>query len=121
MEWDIPDPLSLDTERQLRLLLEEVPLHSPLRATLEEQLSEPTLLPTLSRLMLCPSLTMAITRLFRPLLMDLCARWLDDGAEDMLDKLETFALLIEIHEEIYPCVLHHPSLVASADNAPESF
>ena len=117
MEWSIPDPLTLNTERQLRLLLEEVPLYNPLRTTLEEQLSGPTLLPTLSRLMLRPSLSMAITRLFRPLLMDLCARWLDDG-DDMLDKLEAFALLIEIHEEIYPCVFHNLSLVAYADQRP---
>lgn len=104
MEWDIPDPLSLDTAKQLQLLLDEVPLQSPLRAALEQSLSEHALLPSLSGCLLLPSLTMTIVRRFRPLLMDLCVRWLDD-MEDMLSKFEALALLIEIHEELFPCVI----------------
>lgn len=101
MDWDIPDPLTLDITNQLRLLHEQVPAQSPFYHTTEQLLHGNNVLPSLSQLMLRPSLTLAIERLFRPLLMDLCARWLD-GTEDMLEKLEALALLIEVHEELYP-------------------
>ena len=101
MDWDIPDPLTLDITTQLRLLHEQVPAQSPFYLTTEQLLHGNNVLSTLSQLILRPSLTLTIERLFRPLLMDLCARWLD-GTGDVLEKLEALALLIEVHEELYP-------------------
>ncbi|KAI5117001.1 hypothetical protein M0805_002669 [Coniferiporia weirii] len=99
--WNIPDPLSLDVHRQLGLLLELIPQDSPFFGILQGPHNGNALLNTLSRCMLHPSLTLAVTWTFRPLLLDLCARWLDDN-DDLLEKLEAFSLLIEVHEEIYP-------------------
>ena len=99
--WNIPDPTSLNARKQLERLFEQLPQDSPLTLGLRAELSQNALLPTLSRFMLRPSLTMAITRTFRPLLMDLCARWLDSD-EEVWEKLTALSLLIEIHEEIYP-------------------
>lgn len=101
--WDIPSPLSLNIQRQLNLLLELIPQDSPFFNDLQTSSSGGALLSSLSRYMLHPSLTLAITWAFRPLLMDLCARWLDDN-DGIIDKLEALALLIEVHEELYPCV-----------------
>ncbi|THH06083.1 hypothetical protein EW145_g4329 [Phellinidium pouzarii] len=99
--WDIPNPLSLNIHRQLNLLLELIPQDSPFFDELQISSSGGGFLPNLSRYMLHPSLTLAIAWAFRPLLMDLCARWLDEDG-DIVDKLEALALLIEVHEELYP-------------------
>ena len=52
-----------------------------------------------------PSLTILLKKAFRPLLVDLCARWLDDS-ENLDKKVDAFALLVEVHEEIARCVLY---------------
>ena len=43
-----------------------------------------------------------VVEAFRPLLVDLCARWIDDETLDEVSRLEALALILEIHEEIYP-------------------
>ena len=95
--WNIHDPTSLNARRQLDSLLEQLPQNSPLTAALQKSLSEYALLPTLSRFMLRPSLTLAISWAFHLLLIDLCAHWLD-SEEDQLEELEALGLLGEIHE-----------------------
>ncbi|EJC98837.1 P-loop containing nucleoside triphosphate hydrolase protein [Fomitiporia mediterranea MF3/22] len=99
--WDIPDPTSLNARKQLNGLVELLPRNSPLTAAFQDSLSQNALLPTLSRFMLHPSLTLAISWTFRPLLMDLCSRWLDTDDEGA-KKLEALGLLIEVHEELFP-------------------
>ncbi|KAG1796060.1 uncharacterized protein HD556DRAFT_1471547 [Suillus plorans] len=42
-------------------------------------------------------------RLSTPLSIDLCARWLHDD-DDIEDRFIAFRLLIELHEELYPCL-----------------
>ena len=53
----------------------------------------------LSQLLSNPAYTQIIATLFRPILIELCARWLDEGSEDNLVAL---TLLIEVHEELFP-------------------
>ena len=96
---DVVNPLEINLRRQLNALLEQLP--QELLESFTMALSYNALLPTLSHFMLNPSLTLKITRLFRPLLMDLCARWLD-MRDQLLEKLEALGLLIECHEELYP-------------------
>ena len=101
--WNIPNPTSLNVRRQLDRLFEQLPRDIPLVSALHTDLSQNALLPTLSRFMLHPSLTMRITTAFRPLLMDLCARWLDYDGQTW-EKLAALGLLVEIHEELFSCV-----------------
>ncbi len=102
----IPDPLTLDSERQLQQLLNEIPPASAHAQSLRHVSSPKELLSTLSDLLSVPYLTSAIATHFRPLLLDLCARWLDSN-EGVWSKFQAFCLLIEIHEEIYPYVPFH--------------
>lgn len=67
-------------------LLKDVPI--------EEQLA------TLSTLLKNQKYTASISRLFSPILVDLCARWLDDQEQDEA-KFAVFGLLLPIHEELY--------------------
>ncbi|KAH8108664.1 P-loop containing nucleoside triphosphate hydrolase protein [Phellopilus nigrolimitatus] len=99
--WDITDPLTLDARKHMQYLLELIPQDSPFVDVFLKVHSGNTLLSTLSCYMLQPSLTLAIAWSFRPLLMDLCARWLEDDGE-LYAKLEGLAMLIEVHEELYP-------------------
>jgi midasin len=50
-----------------------------------------------------PAYTQLIATLFRPILIDLCARWLEneDGSEQYLVAL---CYLLEVHEELFPYV-----------------
>lgn len=103
---EIHDPLSLDVERQAEWLLSNIPLDSPHRTSLTSALasrSPAALLQNGSHLLLQPSLTLLVARAYGPLLMDLCGRWID-GDEDEVKILEALGLLIEVHEELYPCV-----------------
>ena len=59
------------------------------------------LFPVLSKCLAIPSLTLEIELAFQPLLVDLSVRWLDLG-EDMIGKLEASAMLIALHNELYP-------------------
>ncbi|KAG8852125.1 hypothetical protein FRB96_008926 [Tulasnella sp. 330] len=65
------------------------------------------LLPTLSRLLAIPAFTLFVLETFLPVLVDLCARWLDDETIDEVRRLEALALLLETHEEIYPVVAEY--------------
>jgi len=103
------DPLSLDIRHQasilcLRLpstLLTREPL-SYLQKASTGELATSDVLPTLSRALAIPSCTIPVVQAFRPLLIDLTARWLDDESIEELLRLEALALLLEIQEEIFP-------------------
>ncbi|KAF9464151.1 midasin nuclear AAA ATPase [Collybia nuda] len=99
----IHDPLCINLHRQTRILQNILPTPS-LHAT--ELLNLPTseLLAALSRLLAAPEFTLTIATLYRPILFDLCARWLDDETNTE-DQLVALCLLLEIHEELFP-ILH---------------
>ena len=102
--WNLRDPTSMNMQQQLNALLASLPSDSDVHDNLKRASEENCLLPALSRYLRSPSLTLVITKAFRPLLVDLCARWIDDvnGSEVVLDTLEALALLIEVHDELFP-------------------
>ncbi len=96
------DPLRLHLKRQVARLLDMFPADSPI-AALRYVSSRKVLLDQLSTLLHLPRYTMAIATLFKPLLLDLCARWLHHGMEHE-EKFEALCLLLEPYQELYPYV-----------------
>ncbi|KAI0373653.1 midasin [Pilatotrama ljubarskyi] len=106
------DPLCLNLQRQTKKLLALLPVESTYSAALKNAISRASLLDMLSELLLVPQYTMAVATLFRPLLLDLCTRWLH-VATNGLQKFEALCLLLEIYPELYPilsALLKHPGL-----------
>jgi len=99
----IHDPLTINLKRQTRSLLSKIPSGSPHAATLLNASTQKDLLSTLSYLLAVPSLTLAVATAFRPLLIPLCAHWLD-YEEDTEEKLVALCLLLQPHEELFPYV-----------------
>ena len=97
----IADPLCIDLERQTSKLLARLPTDSVHVSILTQATTPSQLITTLSRLLAIPALTTSIADLFRPILFDLCARWLE-GAEQTIDQLVALCLLVEIHEQLFP-------------------
>lgn len=104
----LQDPLRLDLKKQTQKLLDRIPADSPYFAAVQNASSRQALLNALSALLHVPQFTMLVATLFRPLLLDLCARWLYQEA-DRLEKFEALCLLLEIYQELYACV--RPALV----------
>ncbi|OBZ68834.1 Midasin [Grifola frondosa] len=99
--FDFHDPLSLNLKRQSARLIAEFPNQNDLAAALQYASSRAELLDILSQLLSQPQYTSAVASAFRPILLDLCARWLhDDERRD--EKLEALCFLLEIHPELYP-------------------
>lgn len=96
----IHDPCSINLNRQTQSLLSEISPESVYRTALTEAPTPGALLDTLSRLLFVPALTLSVATAFRPLLLDLCARWLE-GEENKEEKLVALCLLLEPHEELY--------------------
>lgn len=96
------DPLRLDLNRQTSKLLEQLPLEYS--AALKNASSRAALLDLLSALLLMPQYTMTVATLYRPILVDLCARWMHQDTDGLL-KFEALCLLLEVHSELYPYVL----------------
>ena len=99
----IHDPLSINLPRQCRSLISKIPAGSPYAATIQQCTSPAALLDALSHLITVPALTLAIATDFRPVLFDLCARWLDD-AFDPEAQLVALSVLLEPHQGLYPYV-----------------
>ena len=97
------DPLCLNLKRQTQKLLNQLPAGSSYAAALNAASSRPALLNLLSALLYTPQLTDIIASLFRPILLDLCARWLEQDTS-LLEKFEALCSLLEIHPELYPYV-----------------
>ncbi|KAH0831978.1 midasin [Lanmaoa asiatica] len=95
------DPLTINLSKQTRALLAILPPDSTHSSQISLASSPKALLSTLSRLLAVASLTVPISELFRPLLVDLCARWLHDQ-EDLEDRFVAFCMLIENHGELFP-------------------
>ncbi|KAI0338876.1 P-loop containing nucleoside triphosphate hydrolase protein [Trametopsis cervina] len=99
--YDLHDPLSINLLQQTRLLVAQLPSNSSQLSQLQNVSSRVELFNRLSRLLATPGFTILVATLFRPLLLDLCARWLADE-ESRQEKLEACALLLEVHPEIFP-------------------
>ncbi|KAH9924312.1 midasin [Epithele typhae] len=99
-----PDPLRFDLKGQVQKLHDLLPARIPYaNASLQNAPSRRALLDALSALLHVPHLTMTVSTLFRPILIDLCARWLEEELE-LLDKLESLCLMLEVHQELFPCL-----------------
>lgn len=113
------DPLKINLKKQVRALLSIIPSHPEVEAAfsgVSDVLSPFVLenrkgdggkvLAALSRLLSVPELVESIIRLFRPLLVDLFARWLNmrEGVDEDLDeeRLAALAYVVEVHEEMFP-------------------
>ncbi|KAI0087051.1 hypothetical protein BDY19DRAFT_324469 [Irpex rosettiformis] len=104
------DPLRINLAQQIRFFSEQLPRGSSYLESLQNARSRPGLLKELSRLLSAPGLSETVARLFKPLLLDLCARWLEEETE-LEAKFEASALLLEIHPEIFSVfskLLSHP-------------
>ncbi|KAF8630919.1 hypothetical protein AX17_005277 [Amanita inopinata Kibby_2008] len=97
----ILDPLTINLQRQARLLLEKLPQGSPYAAELSHVASNRRLLVILSCLLAKPELTALLARAFRPLLVDLCARWIE-GDDCDEEQFVAISYLVEPQEELYP-------------------
>ncbi|KIJ47370.1 hypothetical protein M422DRAFT_249228 [Sphaerobolus stellatus SS14] len=96
---DICDPLSMGITKQWEAIAPLLDEHA--RARIQNSNSMPA---ALSDLLHDPRYTVLIASKCRPILMILCARWIDQG--DNLDaKLAALAFLINPHEELYLYVL----------------
>jgi midasin len=99
----LQDPLTINLQRQTRALISKLPVGSPYTTTLLNVSSYTELSTTLSYLLTVPSLTLCIATIFRPILFDLCARWLQsDGHSELEAQLVALCLLLEPHEELFP-------------------
>ncbi|KAI1794980.1 midasin [Ganoderma leucocontextum] len=110
----IHDPLRLDLRRQTQKLLGHLGAESPYATTLQNVSSKQALFDALSPLLLVPQYTLLVAGLFRPILLDLCARWLHQNA-DKLEKFEALCLLLELYQELYsilPAILRSPGFEA---------
>jgi midasin len=101
----IHDPLAINLRGQTRVLISSLPLDSPHVSTLETAVSQTSaeLLAVLSGLLSCAELTFLIATIYRPILLDLSARWLDEP-QNTEDQLVALCYLLEVHEELFPCV-----------------
>lgn len=100
---DIKNPLAINLGRQKDLLLASLDAGSPYAALILRSSSQKEFLAILSELLAVPSLTLEIAKLFRPILIDLFARWLN-VRENTEAQLVALCLLVEVHEELFPCV-----------------
>ncbi|KAL4081238.1 P-loop containing nucleoside triphosphate hydrolase protein [Scleroderma citrinum] len=109
------DPLTINLARLLTCLPQNA---IPASASTRE------ILDALSRMLARPAMTCTIADVFRPLLIDLCARWMNDE-EDMEERFCALCLLIENNEHIFPVLsafLRRPSFgqgpLSFVDSAP---
>lgn len=98
---DFRDPLKMNLARQARSLLEKLGPDSQSASSIQNATTTQELLDALSQLLVTPTLTLLVACEFRPVLFDLCARWLlaDDHADEILVAL---CLLLEPHPELFP-------------------
>ncbi|KAI9443340.1 midasin [Lactarius indigo] len=98
---NIRDPLTLDLRSQCLDFASKYPAWTVHSQTNLADASPKELLLLASKLLLIPAYTTTIADTFRPLLLDLCARWLEN-ADELEDKLCALCLLLQPHVEIFP-------------------
>ncbi|KAJ3786228.1 hypothetical protein GGU10DRAFT_427553, partial [Lentinula aff. detonsa] len=104
---ELHDPLTFNIRRQTQILLSKVPSIEISNSTSTSQL-----LDDLSSALATPAYTTCIATLFRPILLDLCARWITN-TRSLGNELISLCMLIEVHEELFPIlhrILQNPSL-----------
>ena len=98
---DLKNPLNMNLGRQTRSLSEKLGTDSQFASHILSITSVRELLDALSQLLVTPAFTLLVAREFRPVLFDLCARWLlVDGRTDEI--LTALCLLLEPHPELFP-------------------
>jgi midasin len=98
---DLKDPLKMNLGRQVRSLLGSLGVDSPFASNIQAAATTRELLDALSQLLVTPAFTLLVAREFRPVLFDLCARWLlVNGRTDEI--LVALCLLLEPHPELFP-------------------
>jgi midasin len=98
------DPLSLDPKLQWLAFTSKFPDWSSTSQTTNlEDTSPGEVLSLASKFLLLPSCTAIVADTFRPLLLDLCARWLE-RSDALEDKLSALCFLLQPHTEIFPYV-----------------
>ncbi|KAF8827835.1 hypothetical protein HHX47_DHR4000508 [Lentinula edodes] len=91
------DPLTFNLQRQTHILLSKLPSSIAIaNCTSVSQIFD-----NLSSALAIPAYTTCIATLFRPVLLDLCARWITNS-KDLEKELIALCLLIEVHEELFP-------------------
>ena len=102
---DLKDPLKMNIGHCTRSLLKKLGTDSEFGSHLHNITTTRELLDALSQLLVKPAFTLLVAREFRPILFDLCARWLFvDGHTDEI--LVALCLLLEPHPELFPYVPH---------------
>ena len=97
---DLKDPLKMNLGRQVRSLLRSLGVDSPFASNIQAAATTRELLDALSQLLVTPAFTLLVAREFRPVLFDLCARWLlVNGHTDEI--LVALCLLLEPHPELF--------------------
>lgn len=117
---DLRDPLKMNLRRQVGALLSAVATHPDVEGRfsgvldvlkafvddVEGGVGGRRVLDLLSRLLSVPELVETTVKLFRPLLVDLFARWLDgngdEGEEVREERLVALAYVVEVYEEVFP-------------------
>ena len=94
------DPLSFNLNRQTKVLLSSIPRTSVDYDSFVNASSTSHILTALSSALENPCLTTIVAKLFRPLLVDLCSRWIDDS-ENSEKHLVALSYLVEVHEELF--------------------
>ncbi|KAF5380682.1 hypothetical protein D9757_007075 [Collybiopsis confluens] len=114
MEVDeLHDPLTLNIHCQTRIFLSKISSDDTTARSISGSTSISQLLENLSRTLAVPAYTTHIATLFRPILLDLCARWASNPI-DIEQELVALCLLIEVHEELFPILfrlLQNPAFV----------
>ena len=98
---DLKDPLKMNLSHQTRSLLEKLGTDSQFTSLVRGITTTRELLDALSELLMTPAFTLLVAREFRPILFDLCARWLFvEGRTDEI--LAALCLLLEPHPQLFP-------------------
>lgn len=102
------DPLSLNPKSQWLAFTSKLPDGSSTSQYNLVDTSPGDVLSLASKFLLLPSCTAVVADTFRPLLLDLCARWLETSealaSEALEDKLSALCFLLQPHTEIFPYV-----------------
>ena len=98
------DPLAINLRRQTSCLLSSIAPNTPHYDALKNVVTTRQLLSNLSSLLAVPAFTQLVATYFRPILTELCVRWLE-GEYGMEEHLFTLCYLVEVHEELFPYVI----------------
>jgi midasin len=95
------DPLTMDVGRQVEKLISTYSVAVKYAPTLQNATSYVERANALAGLLLVPALCTTVASLFRPILVDLCARLLH--VEELVEeKFVALATLLQPHVELFP-------------------